>query len=165
MSQNAIPVVVPATTHAPGNRSSRRRATSGWRYARRDDTARDSRDERDKRPKKATLVLRVQAMTGRKLALICRVLGIGRASANRDNRSRGRRYTKADDRVVTAQIRDVRTRAMHGSRRTRALVNRAFATGYNLKRIRLVMELAEFSAPPRTSAGAVMYWRSRAGFS
>jgi putative transposase len=87
-------------------------------------------------------------MTGRKIAPICRVLGIGRASAYRAERRRGRRYTRAEDRVVTAQIRNViRTRATYGSRRTRALVNRAFATGYNLKRIRRVMEIAGWKLP------------------
>ena len=64
-------------------------------------------------------------MTGRKIALICRVLGIGRATAYREGTPRGRRYVKSEDRMVTAQIRDViRTRATYGSRRTRALVNR-----------------------------------------
>lgn len=87
-------------------------------------------------------------MTGRKIATICRVLGIGRASAYRAEHPRGRRYARAEDRVVTAQIRDViRTRATYGSRRTRALVNRAFATGYNLKRIRRVMEIAGWKLP------------------
>lgn len=48
----------------------------------------------------------------------------------------------ADDRVVTAQIRSIiRTRAAYGARRVRALVNREFATDYNLKRIRRVMDL------------------------
>jgi len=41
-------------------------------------------------------------MTGRKIAPICRVLGIGRASAYREEKPRGPRYAKADDRVVTA---------------------------------------------------------------
>lgn len=87
-------------------------------------------------------------MTGRKIAVICRVLGIGRATAYREGTPRGRRYLRADDRMVTAQIRDViRTRATYGSRRTRALVNRAFATGYNLKRIRRVMEIAGWKLP------------------
>lgn len=87
-------------------------------------------------------------MTGRKVAVICRVLGIGRASAYREDRPRGPRYGRADDRMVTAQIREViRTRATYGSRRTRALVNRAFGSGYNLKRIRRVMELAGWKLP------------------
>ena len=81
------------------------------------------------RSKNAALVRRVQAMTGRKRAVMCRVLGIGRATSYREERPRGRRYAKADERVVTAQIREVvRTRATYGSRRVRALVNRAFTT-------------------------------------
>lgn len=87
-------------------------------------------------------------MTGRKVAPICRVLGIGRATAYREGTPRARRYAMPDDRMVLAQIRDViRTRATYGSRRTRALVNRAFGTGYNLKRIRRVMELAGWKLP------------------
>ncbi len=87
-------------------------------------------------------------MTGRKLAPICRVLGIGRATAYRVERPRGPRYVRADDRVVTAQIRDViRTRATYGARRTCALVNRAFGTGYNDKRIRRVMDIAGWKLP------------------
>ncbi len=87
-------------------------------------------------------------MTGRKIAPICRVLGIGRASAYRKEKPRGPRYVKADDRVVTAQIREViRTRATYGSRRTCALVNRAFDTGYNGKRIRRVMDIAGWKLP------------------
>ncbi|MBA3844786.1 MAG: IS3 family transposase [Actinobacteria bacterium] len=89
-------------------------------------------------------------MTGRKVAVICRVLGIGRATAYRPGTPRGRRYAKADDRVVTAQVREViRTRATYGARRVQALVNRAFATPYNLKRIRRVMELAGWTLPQR----------------
>ena len=87
-------------------------------------------------------------MTGRKVAAICRVLGIGRATAYRDGAPRGARYATAADRVVTAQIREViRTRATYGARRVRALVNRAFATRYNLKRIRRVMEIAGWKLP------------------
>ena len=87
-------------------------------------------------------------MTGRKRAVVCRVLGIGRATSYREERPRGRRYVKADDRVVTAQIREVvRTRAMYGSRRVRALVNRTFETSYNRKRIRRVMEIAGWTLP------------------
>jgi len=87
-------------------------------------------------------------MTGRRIAPICRVLGIGRATVYRAGVPRGPRYAMADDRVVTAHIKDViRTRATYGARRTRALVNRAFGTGYNLKRIRRVMELAGWKLP------------------
>ncbi len=87
-------------------------------------------------------------MTGRKMAPICRILGIGRACAYRDSVGRPARYVRADDRLVTAQIRTViRTRAAYGARRVRALVNRAFATGYNVKRIQRVMELNGWKLP------------------
>jgi hypothetical protein len=52
------------------------------------------------------------------VATICRVLGIGRATAYREGTPRRRRYATSDDRVVMAQIREViRTRAAYGSRR------------------------------------------------
>ncbi len=87
-------------------------------------------------------------MTGRKVATICRVLALSRASAYRVPKPRGPRYARADDRLVLAQIREViRTRATYGARRVRALVNRTFDTGYNLKRIRRVMELAGWKLP------------------
>lgn len=87
-------------------------------------------------------------MTGRKVAAICRVLGIGRATVYRALAPRGPYYAMPDDRMVTARIRDViRTRATYGARRTRALVNRAFGTQYNLKRIRRVMDLAGWKLP------------------
>ncbi len=87
-------------------------------------------------------------MTGRKMALICRVLGISRACAYRTSAGRPARYAMADDRVVTAQIRSIiRTRAAYGARRVRALVNREFATDYNLKRIRRVMDLHGWRLP------------------
>ena len=87
-------------------------------------------------------------MTGHKLALICRTLGISRACAYRESAGRPLRYAKAQDREVTAQIRSViRTRASYGARRVRALVNRAFATQYNLKRIRRVMDLNGWTLP------------------
>lgn len=87
-------------------------------------------------------------MTGRRRAVICRVLGIGRATSYRKERPRGRRYAKADDRVVTAQIREIiRTRATYGARRVHALVNRTCDTTYNRKRIQRVMELAGWTLP------------------
>ena len=90
-------------------------------------------------------------MTERKMAPICRVLGISRACAYRESVGRPARYARADDRVVTAQIRTViRTRASYGARRVRALVNREFETGYNLKRIQRVMELAGWKLPRAT---------------
>ncbi len=82
------------------------------------------------------------------MALIRRVLGISRACAYRQSAGRPSRYARADDRVVTAQIRAIiRTRASYGARRVQALVNREFATGYNLKRIRRVMELHGWTLP------------------
>jgi putative transposase len=87
-------------------------------------------------------------MTGRQLAPICRTLGISRACAYRESVGRPARYLRGDDRVVTAQIRTViRTRASYGARRVRALVNREFATGYNLKRIQRVMDLNGWKLP------------------
>jgi len=90
-------------------------------------------------------------MTGRQLAPICRTLGISRACAYRESLGRPARYARADDRMVTAQIRTViRTRASYGARRVRALVNREFATGYNLKRIQRLMDLNGWTLPRAT---------------
>ena len=90
-------------------------------------------------------------MTGRKLAPICRTLGIGRACAYRESVGRPARYVRADDRTVTGQIRTViRTRASYGARRVWALVNREFQAGYNLKRIQRVMELNGWKLPRAT---------------
>ncbi len=85
------------------------------------------------------------------MAPICRTLGISRACAYRESVGRPARYVRADDRIVTAQIRTViRTRASYGARRVRALVNRAFETTYNLKRIQRVMELNGWKLPRST---------------
>ena len=90
-------------------------------------------------------------MTGRKLAPICRTLGISRACAYRESVGRPARYVRADDRMVTAQIHTViRTRASYGARRVRALVNREFATGYNLKRIQRLMDVNGWKLPRAT---------------
>lgn len=90
-------------------------------------------------------------MTGQKVAPICRTLGISRACAYRESVGRPARYVRGDDRAVTAQIRSViRTRASYGARRVRALVNREFQTGYNLKRIQRVMELNGWKLPRAT---------------
>jgi len=90
-------------------------------------------------------------MTGQPMAPICRTLGISRACAYRESMGRPARYVRADDRVVTAQIRTViRTRASYGARRVRALVNREFETAYNLKRIQRVMELNGWKLPRAT---------------
>ena len=90
-------------------------------------------------------------MTGQAMAPICRTLGISRACAYRESVGRPARYARADDRIVTAQIRTViRTRASYGARRVRALVNREFETAYNLKRIQRVMELNGWKLPRAT---------------
>lgn len=90
-------------------------------------------------------------MTGQPMAPICRTLGISRACAYRESVGRPARYVRADDRIVTAQIRTViRTRASYGARRVRALVNREFETAYNLKRIQRVMELNGWKLPRAT---------------
>ena len=82
------------------------------------------------------------------MAPICRVLGISRACAYRTSAGRPARYATADDRVVTAQIRTIiRTRSSYGARRVHALVNQAFATAYNVKRIQRVMELNGWKLP------------------
>lgn len=90
-------------------------------------------------------------ITGQKVAPICRVLGISRACAYRESVGRPEHYARAEDRVVAAQIRTIiRTRSSYGARRVRALVNRAFGTGYNVKRIQRVMALNGWTLPQRT---------------
>jgi putative transposase len=90
-------------------------------------------------------------MTGQAMAPIRRTLGISRACVYRESVGRPPRYVRADDRVVTAQIRTViRTRASYGARRVRALVNREFEAAYNLKRIQRVMDLNGWKLPRRT---------------
>lgn len=85
------------------------------------------------------------------MAPICRILRISRACAYRESVGRPTRYARADDRIVTAQIRTVlRTRASYGARRVRALVNREFGTTYNLKRIQRVMDLNGWKLPRST---------------
>jgi transposase InsO family protein len=81
-------------------------------------------------------------MTRHPLALICRTLGIGRATAYRATGPRPVFYQRREDRLVTAQIRTIiRTRGSYGSRRVRALVNHLFGTGYNRKRIRRLLRM------------------------
>ena len=82
------------------------------------------------------------------MAPICRILGISRACAYRKSVGRPSRYARAEDRVVSAQIRTViRMRASYGARRVRALVNDAFETRYNLKRIQRVMSINGWTLP------------------
>ena len=81
-------------------------------------------------------------MTRRPVALICRVLGIGRATAYREGGPRPGRYRRREDPDVYVQLKAVlRDRGSHGYRRATVLVNRAFETGYNRKRIQRVMRL------------------------
>jgi len=89
-------------------------------------------------------------MTGRPMTTICQVLRIGRATAYRSGKPRQRHYRRREDPIVYSQLRVVlRERGSYGSRRSTALVNRAFETGYNRKRIRRVMRLTGLSLPIR----------------
>jgi putative transposase len=85
------------------------------------------------------------------VSCICQVLGIGRATVYRAATPRERRYAKADDRTLVAQLRTVlRERATYGYRRATALVNGHFGTRYNRKRVRRVMELNAWTLPVKT---------------
>lgn len=76
------------------------------------------------------------------MAVICRVLGIGRATAYRDRGPRPGRYRRREDATVYVQLKAVlRDRGSYGYRRATVLVNRAFETRYNRKRIQRVMRL------------------------
>jgi hypothetical protein len=87
-------------------------------------------------------------MSPHPVAVICRVLGVGRATAYRGPRPRGR-YARRDDHLVADRIRSIiGTRASYGYRRVTALVNRQFGTRYNRKRIRRVMALCGWTLPP-----------------
>lgn len=89
-------------------------------------------------------------MTRRPVATICRVLGMGRATAYRPGKPRARRYERRDDPVVYAQLRDVlRDRGSYGYRRARVLVQRAYGVRYNRKRIQRVMRMTGLSLPIR----------------
>ena len=74
---------------------------------------------------------------------VCQVLGMARRTAYYVTRARADgRYHRATDQSVLEQIRAVtNSRATYGYRRVWAMVNRAFRTGYNRKRIRRVMQL------------------------
>jgi len=89
-------------------------------------------------------------VTGRPITRLCRILGIGRATAYRDRKPRARRYHRQDDATVHAQLKDVlRDRGSYGYRRATVLVNRAFERGYNRKRIQRVMRLSGLAVPIR----------------
>ena len=82
--------------------------------------------------------------------MICRTLGIGRATAYRGLKGRPRRYRRQDDEKVVAQLRQVlRERGSYGYRRAHWIVNRQFHTGYNRKRIQRVMRLYGLALPVR----------------
>jgi putative transposase len=90
-------------------------------------------------------------MTQHPIAAICRTLKIGRATPYRATQGRPAHYTRADDRIVTAQIREIiRQRGAYGYRRVTALVNRTYGTAYNRKRIRRLMELNAWNLPRAT---------------
>jgi transposase InsO family protein len=81
-------------------------------------------------------------MTGWPLARIARTLGIGRSSAYRERGPRASHYHRREDARVYQQLRSVlRERGSYGYRRAQVLVNRAFGTRYNRKRIQRVMRL------------------------
>jgi len=87
-------------------------------------------------------------MTGAEVATISSALGISRSNAYRETRARPARYERRDDRAVSSQMKSViGARASYGARRVRALVNRDFGTGYNLKRIGRLMEMNGWKLP------------------
>lgn len=89
-------------------------------------------------------------MTGRPMTAICRTLRIGRATAYRTGGVRATRYRRREDAAVHAQLKAVlRDRGSYGYRRATVLVNRAFATGYNRKRVQRVMQLTGLALPVR----------------
>jgi transposase InsO family protein len=94
-------------------------------------------------------------MTGRPLARIARVLGIGRATAYRKRGPRASRYHRRDDARVYEQLKTApRERGSYGYRRATVLVNRAFTTGYNRKRIQRVMRLTGLALAVRRRSGS-----------
>jgi putative transposase len=89
-------------------------------------------------------------VTGHAVSRVCAALRVGRATVYRAAAPRPRRYAKAADRTVAAQIRAViRDRATYGYRRVTALVNGACGTRYNRKRVRRVMALNAWTLPVR----------------
>jgi transposase InsO family protein len=94
-------------------------------------------------------------MTRPPIAAICRTRKIGRATPYRMTQGRPAHYTRADDRTVTAQIREIiRHRGACGYRRVIALVNRTDGTTYNRKRIRRLMELNAWNLPRASHRGS-----------
>jgi hypothetical protein len=85
------------------------------------------------------------------MTVVCHTLGMSRRTGYYIRRERPTgRYQRADDAMVLQQIHAVtNSRATYGYRRVWAMVNRAFRTGYNRKRIRRVMQLHGLMLPPR----------------
>jgi transposase InsO family protein len=84
------------------------------------------------------------------VSAICRTLDIGRATAYRPSLGRPRHYACAADALVTAQVQQlVRERPSYGYRRLTVMINRAFGTRYNRKRIQRVMQRAGLTVPCR----------------
>jgi putative transposase len=82
------------------------------------------------------------------MSAICAVLGVGRATAYRLSLGRPRHYAKADAALVTTQLQHIaRERPSYGYRRATVMVNRAFGTRYNRKRIQRLMQLAGLTVP------------------
>lgn len=82
--------------------------------------------------------------------MICRTLGIGRATAYRSTKGRPKRYRRRSDEIVVAQLRQaLRERGSYGYRRAHWLLNRDFGTRYNRKRIQRVMRLYGLALPVR----------------
>lgn len=82
--------------------------------------------------------------------MICRTLGIGRATAYRRDKPRSRRYRRQDDPVVLTRLEQVlNDRGTYGYRRAHRIVNRTFSTRYNRKRIQRVMRLFGLALPVR----------------
>ena len=74
--------------------------------------------------------------------MICRLLGIGRATVYRTPRPRGATYAKAADPTVIAQVRTILRQPHRGGigyRTATYFVNQQFDTGYNPKRLYRVM--------------------------
>ena len=93
-------------------------------------------------------------MTGRPLARIAGCSGSGgRPPTGSADRERSR-YHRRDDAVVYQQLKRVlRERGSYGYRRATVLVNRAYETGYNRKRIQRVMRLTGLALAVRRRGG------------
>jgi len=93
-------------------------------------------------------------VTGRPVARVARLLGIGQATVYRERGPRASRYHLREDLVVYQQLRSVlRERGSYGYRRATVVVNRSFGTRYNRKRIRRVMRLTGLALAVRRRAG------------